>query len=323
MVDYLTNHLSSVIGIIGLLSGLISHIAGFLLIEIAIYIFVIGYIHAKYPRHKIVLDFIFGLIGIIVFVVAFTHYHKTRGCVHILNKQYAHQEEFGPLIRAFEKESGIDVTIESPNPEKYPEIYNERYSGKGDFPTLFMIGGHHDLDKYGRDCLDLTGTDVAKELTSDDFALKGSNGRTYGLAFIVESFGIAVNTTLLQEAGYSISDIRSFSDLEHIAKDITVRKEKLGFAAFTTGTVGQESGYYRLAHHAPTVPLFYEMQDCGLDFEKHLKGTYMDAFQDYVDLCLDNATTSRQEAPNHSSTDARQEFIEGKAVFHQDGLLVI
>ena len=307
-----------IVQLISMLAYYLSGILVIILIALGCYICFSIYFWKKRPQHKLKLVLL-GLIIIAVFGTVYIYQNRAQGCVHILNKQYEQRDEFGPLIRSFEKKSGIEVTIESPNPEDYMRIYQERYSGIGDFPTLFMISGHYDLDKYIQDCLDLTGEDVAKELTNDDFALKGSDGKIYGIGFIVEAFGIAVNTTLLEEAGYKISDIHSFSDLKYIVQDITARKEKLGFAAFTTGTIGRESGNYRLAQHAPTVPLFYEMQECGLDFERHLEGTYMDAFQDYVDLCLDNATTSHQEAVKRSTEDARQEFEQGKAVFHQDG----
>lgn len=309
---------SIIIQIISLLIYYISGILVMFLIALVSYICFYKYILRKHPEHKRRLRLI-GLIIIVIFGTVYYHQNRAQGCVHILNKQYEQRDEFGQLIRSFEKKKRIKVTIESPNPEDYRRIYQERYSGIGDFPTLFMISGHYDLDKYEKDCLDLTGKNIVKKLEDDQFALKGSDGKIYGIGFIVEAFGIAVNTTLLEDAGYKLSDIHSFSDLKYIVQDITARKKELGFAAFTTGTVGRESGNYRLAQHAPTVPLYYEMQECGLDFERHLEGTYMDAFKDYVDLCLDNATTSRQEAVNRSTDDARQEFAQGKAVFHQDG----
>lgn len=249
MIDFLLENKSYIIGVLGLIMAYISGIWGVFIIEIAIYLLAVEFLCQKYPKYRKKVALYLGLILIIIFIVVFFyHYNKGRGCVRILNKQYEQANEFGPLSRAFKKKSGIDVTIMSPNPEQYSEISKEKYGGKGDFPTIFMISGYHDLNKYKMDCYDLTNTGVAKELMNDEFALKGLDGHIYGLGFIVESFGITVNTTLLEDAGYKISDIHSFSDLKHIVQDISARKEKLGFAAFTTGTVGKKSGYYRLAN---------------------------------------------------------------------------
>ena len=246
--------------------------------------------------------------------------YNVAGQVSILNKKYAQRDDFSYLAKRFEKESGIEVNVESPKSGDYSKTLEENINGSSKDPTLFMISGQEDLKKYMFECLDLSKTTIVDELQDERYALKDSDGHIYGLGFIVESLGITVNTSLLGKAGYNISEINSFSDLKRIAEDITSRKDELGFSAFTANTVGKNSsGNYRLSQHAAAVPLFYELQDNGFDLEEQLKGTYMAAYKEYVNLCLDNATVTRETAKNQSLDDAQQEFIEGKAVFHQDG----
>lgn len=246
--------------------------------------------------------------------------YNTDGRVTILNRKSSQSGNFEYLARCFKKESGIPCTVETPGAGRYSAALSERVLGGGDVATLFMIGGMDDLEKCGQVCLNLTDTLPAAELSDEEYALKGADGNIYGLGCIVESYGITVNTHLLARAGYEVSDIRSFADLKRIAEDITSRRSELGFAAFTTPTLaGGSSGNYRLAQHASSVPLYYEVRDGGYRTGRKIKGTYLDEFRDFVDLCLDNAVTAADRAQQYSLADAQKEFTDGRAVFHQDG----
>lgn len=246
--------------------------------------------------------------------------YNTRGKVRILNKKYAQKFEFERLAARFEEESGIQVSVDSPTVPGYSEALEENITGSGSDPTLFMLSGMKDFEKYGTECLELTDCAAAEELVDDLYTLRGQNGKVYGLACIVESYGLCVNTRLLAKAGYEVSDIQSFADLKHVVQDITRRKDELGFSAFTSPSVGVGiSGDYRFAEHAPAVPLYYELKDNDFNIGLTLRGTYLDCFRDYIDLYLDNAVVSRSQASSRSLEDAQKEFLLEKAVFHQDG----
>ena len=245
--------------------------------------------------------------------------YNTRGTVRILNKKEDKELEFEQLASRFHQESGIKVTVETPE-GKYSDTLQEKLTGTEYDPTLFMLGGLNDFEQYGFECLELGGTAAAQELEDETYTLKGANGKIYGLACIVEAYGLAVNTRLLEKAGYQISDIQSFSDLKRVAEDITARKKELGFSAFTAPSVSPGvSGDYRFAEHAADVPLYYELKDNDFNVGMTLRGTYTDGLRDYIDLYLDNATILRGEASARTLKDAQEEFLLGKAVFHQDG----
>ena len=246
--------------------------------------------------------------------------YNTRGTVRILNKKEDKELEFEQLASRFHQESGIKVTVETPEKGKYSDTLQEKLTGTEYDPTLFMLGGLNDFEQYGFECLELGGTAAAQELEDETYTLKGANGKIYGLACIVEAYGLAVNTRLLEKAGYQISDIQSFSDLKRVAEDITARKKELGFSAFTAPSVSPGvSGDYRFAEHAADVPLYYELKDNDFNVGMTLRGTYTDGLRDYIDLYLDNATILRGEASARTLKDAQEEFLLGKAVFHQDG----
>ena len=246
--------------------------------------------------------------------------YNTKGRLRILNKKYTEKSEFDLLASSFHRESGIDISVESPKTGKYSKTLSESLTGSSEDPTIFMLSGRKDFEKYGSQCLDLTDCAAAEELLSDAYALRGTNGRIYGLACIVESYGLAVNTDLLAKAGYSPGDLRSFSDLKKIAEDITSRKQSLGFSAFTSPSIGSGTdGYYRYAEHAPAVPLYYEVRDNSFNTGVTLRGDYMEYFKNYIDLSLNNSCVPPARSTSRSLEDAQQEFIRQEAVFHQDG----
>ena len=89
---------------------------------------------------------------------------------------------------------------------------------KSEAPTLFQVNGPVGLASWKKYCYDLSGSDVYKQLTSDDFALK-ENDAVYGIGYAIESYGIIYNKKLLKKAGYSQDDIKGFDDLKKVVED--------------------------------------------------------------------------------------------------------
>ena len=74
--------------------------------------------------------------------------------------------------------------------------------------------------------------------------------------------------------------------------------------------------------HLANLPLYYEYKDGNVDPGvglQEIKGTYMDNFRQILDLYLDNATCERSVAASKKIDDARTEFVNGEAVFYQNG----
>ena len=75
--------------------------------------------------------------------------------------------------------------------------------GKSECPTLFQVNGPVGLASWKDYCADLSDTEVYKQLTSEDFALKDGD-KVAGIGYVIESYGIICNKKLLAEAGYSV-----------------------------------------------------------------------------------------------------------------------
>ncbi len=245
--------------------------------------------------------------------------YNTKGRVHILCKKYD-QNLMQQLIDRFTKESGIQVTAEVRGTGSYSDRLKENVTGSSSDPTLFMLTGYKDLEKYGAYCADMTDSAAAQEVDDPSLLLRGSNGMVYGLPCLVESYGLAVNLELLEQMGIDPADIDSFDSLERIAELVTDEKDDLGFAAFSSPSVGVGvSGSYRFSEHGPVVPLYYELRDSDFNVGTALSGSYMDQYRNYVDLYINHSVVSAEDSVGRTLEDAQREFMEGKALFHQDG----
>ena len=189
---------------------------------------------------------------------------------------------------------------------------------KSDAPTMFQVNGPVGLKNWVDYCYDLSGSDIYKQLTSENYALKGEDGAVDGIAYVIESYGIITNKTLLQKAGYTTDNIQSFADLKKVAEDITARKKDLGFAAFTSAGMDSSSDW-RFKTHLANLPIYFEYQQDGITSTPAIKGTFLDNYKNIYDLYINNSTCDPKELSAKTADDSRNEFLDGKAVFYQNG----
>ena len=238
------------------------------------------------------------------------------GKVYYLNFKPEQDKAWQELAKAYTDETGVPVKVVTAAEGKYEETLTAEID-KSSAPTLFQLSGQIALDSWKDYCLDLKDSEVYKQLTSDDFAIK-SGDAVYGIAYVYEGYGIIVNKKLLSQAGYKVEDITSFQKLKEVAESITARKDELGFSAFTSAGLASSSSW-RFSGHLANIPLFYEFEADGIKTQPaKIKGTYMDNFKALWDLYINNSTTDKKELTSEQN-DAAGEFKNGKAVFYQNG----
>ena len=154
------------------------------------------------------------------------------GSVYYLNFKPEQDGDWQELAKLYTQETGVEVKVQTAASGQYETTLMSEIA-KTDAPTLFQVNGPVGLANWKDYCYDLSGSKIAGELSSDDFALMDGSAMS-GIAYVIETYGIIVNTKLLGEAGYSLDDIKSFADLKKVAEDITARKDELGFSAFTS-----------------------------------------------------------------------------------------
>ena len=239
-----------------------------------------------------------------------------EGSVYYLNFKPEQKEEWEALAKEYEEETGIKVTVVTAASGEYETTLMSEM-GKSDAPTLFQVNGPVGLANWKDYCYDLAGSDIYKELTSDSFALKEGD-TVYGISYVIESYGIIVNKTLLKQAGYTVDDIKSFADLKKVAEDITARSAELGFSAFSSAGMDGSSDW-RFKTHLANLPIYFEYQKDGIGTTDAIKGTYLDNYRQIWDLYINNSTCAAKDLAAKTGDDSRNEFLAKKAVFFQNG----
>ena len=238
------------------------------------------------------------------------------GKVYYLNFKPEQDEAWQKLAAKYTEETGVPVTVVTAASGQYETTLMSEMA-KSDAPTLFQVNGPVGLASWKDYCYDLSGTPFAGELTSDSYALKDGDA-TLGIGYVIESYGLITNKTLLEQAGYKAEDIKSFDDLKKVAEDITARKDELGFAAFTSAGMDGSSDW-RFKTHLANLPIYFEYQEDGITSTDAIKGTYLDNYKNIFDLYINNSTCDPAELAGKTGDDSRNEFLNNEAVFFQNG----
>ena len=242
-----------------------------------------------------------------------------QGSVYWLNFKPESDSVLQEVAKAYKAETGVDVKVVTAAAGTYNQTLMAEMD-KSNPPTLFVVGNAGAVASWGDYCLDLKGTKIANELSTDAYNLYDENGKLCSIGYTYECFGIITNVELLEKAGYKLSDIKDFASLKAIAEDIHARSKTLGFDAFTSSGMDGSSSW-RFTGHLANVALFYEARDNGWTAGPQpatITGKYVPNFKNLWDLYINNSAFN----PNTLATggyDAEAEFGKGQAVFYQNG----
>ncbi len=241
---------------------------------------------------------------------------EDNGRVYYMNFKPEQDAQWQELAQIYTEQTGIPVTVLTAASGQYEATLKSEMA-KREAPTLFQVNGPVGLEAWEDYCYDLSDTAIAGELISDEFALMDGE-EMEGIAYVIESYGIIYNRALLEQAGYTESDIKSFVDLKAVAEDITARSEALGFSAFTSAGMDSSSDW-RFKTHLANLPIYYEYKERDIDRADAINGTYLDNYREIWDLYINNSATPPALLSTKTGDDAIAEFVTGRAVFYQNG----
>ena len=243
---------------------------------------------------------------------------EAKGSVYYLNFKPESDQAWQDLAKTYTEKTGVPVKILTAASGEYNNTLIAEMDKK-DAPTMFQVGNQGALKTWGDFCYDLSGTDFYKEMTTDDFNLKGENGEVLAAGYCYEAFGIIVNKALLAKAGYDLSDIKDFDSLKKVADDIHARAAELGFDAFSSAGLDSSSSW-RFSGHLANMPLYYEFRDDKVTAQPaEIKGTYLDNYKNIWDLYITDSATTGADLVTATGDMSTAEFKEGKACFYQNG----
>ena len=118
------------------------------------------------------------------------------GSVYFLNFKPEQDEQWKAIAAAYTEATGVPVEVVTAASGQY-ETTLMAEMGKEAAPTLFQVNGPNGLKNWVDYCYDLSGSDIYSHLTSDDFALFNEAGEVSAVSYVIESYGIITNKTLL------------------------------------------------------------------------------------------------------------------------------
>lgn len=241
-----------------------------------------------------------------------------EGRVYYLNFKPEFDTALQDLAAKYTEKTGVPVKVVTAASGTYSDTLTAEM-GKSEAPTVFNIGNMSGLKDWDEYTMDLTGTDIAGELTTNDFNLYNEAGELKAMGYCYESFGIIVNTALLEKAGHSLDEIKDFASLKAVADDIHANAATLGFDAFSAAGLDSSSSW-RFSGHLANMPLFYEFRDDGVTEQPAtITGAYLDNFRSIWDLYITDTVADAKTLSTSTGDESKAQFTEGQAVFYQNG----
>ena len=247
-----------------------------------------------------------------------------EGKVYYLNFKPEQADDWVELAEQYTEETGVPVTVETAASGTYEQTLKSEMAKK-DAPTLFQVNGPVGLASWKDYCYDLKDSELYKQVKSDDFVLKDGDA-VDGIAYVIETYGIIYNTTLMNEycqtdgaVVSSADEINSFDKLKAVADDIQAKKDELGVLGAFTSAGMDSSSDWRFKTHLANLPIYYEYKDKGIGSTDAIEGTYLDNYKQIWDLYITDSTCEPTMISSKTGEDAAAEFAMGDAVFYQNG----
>ena len=249
----------------------------------------------------------------------------SKGKVYYLNFKPEAADQWAALAKEYTKEKGVDVKVQTAASGTYEQTLKSEIA-KTEAPTLFQVNGPVGYQNWKKYTADMSNTDVYKELTNQDVALKDGD-KVVGVPYVMETYGLIYNKDILNKyfaldgaKATSMDGIDNFDTLKAVADDMQSRKDELGIKGAFTSAGFDSSSDWRFKTHLANLPLYYEFKDDNVTEQPAtIKGTYLPNYKKIFDLYITDSTTDPTQLSAKTGDDAYSEFALGEAAFYQNG----
>ena len=249
----------------------------------------------------------------------------SKGKVYYLNFKPEAADQWAALAKEYTKEKGVDVKVQTAASGTYEQTLKSEIA-KTEAPTLFQVNGPVGYQNWKKYTADMSNTDVYKELTNQDVALKDGD-KVVGVPYVMETYGLIYNKDILNKyfaldgaKATSMDEIDNFDTLKAVADDMQSRKDELGIKGAFTSAGFDSSSDWRFKTHLANLPLYYEFKDDNVTEQPAtIKGTYLPNYKKIFDLYITDSTTDPTQLSAKTGDDANSEFALGEAAFYQNG----
>ena len=249
----------------------------------------------------------------------------SKGKVYYLNFKPEAADQWAALAKEYTKEKGVDVKVQTAASGTYEQTLKSEIA-KTEAPTLFQVNGPVGYQNWKKYTADMSNTDVYKELTNQDVALKDGD-KVVGVPYVMETYGLIYNKDILNKyfaldgaKATSMDGIDNFDTLKAVADDMQSRKDELGIKGAFPSAGFDSSSDWRFKTHLANLPLYYEFKDDNVTEQPAtIKGTYLPNYKKIFDLYITDSTTDPTQLSAKTGDDANSEFALGEAAFYQNG----
>ena len=250
--------------------------------------------------------------------------------IRYLNFKPEVAEKYETIAKAYEKETGVRVVVETAAANTYEQTLLSKLPTR-EAPTIFQINGPNSYGAYKDYLSDLSKTGLYAHLSDKALALE-KDGKIYGIPYVVEGYGIICNRRILdkyfaltnrQTTYNSAEDITSFEALSAVVRDMQKNKSALGIDGVFAATSLKSGEDWRWQTHLFNLPLVYEIEDKEIDMTKgdfaDFEFTHSEKFRSLFDLYLENSTVPATSLGTKTVADSMAEFALEKCAMVQNG----
>lgn len=240
--------------------------------------------------------------------------------VDVFNIKVETKDQLEDLAKKYEEShEGVKINVTTVGGGQDANAALQSKFSSGDEPSVFLLGGLADVDKWGDSLADLTDTELASKAIDGTLDGATSEGKVYGLPMNIEGYGFLINKDLFEKAGVDVDSIQSYSDFEKAVKTLDSKKDELdmkavfGFSAKEFWVVSQYSSHFTSPEFDNDLQKVYDATT--IDF------TYGDQFKEYTDLI--NKYNVQPILSLDYSTSVEEDFANDQvAIIHQGNWII-
>lgn len=248
-----------------------------------------------------------------------------KGEVYFLNWKPEQEEAYKKIAEAYTKETGVKVKVATAASGTYEQTLKSEISKK-DAPTLIQVNGPVGLASWKKYVEDISNTDFAKALKDPNLALKGEDGKIYGVPLAVEGYGIIYNQAIMKKyfalpgaKAKDMKEVNNFAKLKEVVEDMQAKKAQLGIDGVFAATSLAPGEDWRWQTHLSNISMYYEYQADKVTDKKKAEFKFNNEFKNIFDLYLNNSTIDKKLSTSKDVAASMAEFALGKAAMVQNG----
>ncbi|MBQ5648942.1 MAG: ABC transporter substrate-binding protein [Clostridia bacterium] len=255
---------------------------------------------------------------------------KSDNEIYFLNFKPEIAEKYEEISKTYEAITGIKVKFSTAAANTYEQTLKSEIAKK-DAPTIFQINGPIGYETWKNYCADLTDTQLYSILSDKTLAIKGEDGKVYGIPYVIEAYGIICNLSKFDEYFAltnrqteinSFEEITDFYSLRTVVEDMTLHLDELSIKGVFGSTSLLSGEDWRWQTHLANIPFYLEAKEenynVGTGVEE-FKFTHNDKMKNLFDLYINNSVTERSLLGSKSVSDSMAEFALGQCAMIQNG----